>query len=62
MIDPMGRFTAKLGLGVESVLDATLPAAINQTVYSRYGNIPAAILVAIALIFVLRRRLSRQNL
>jgi apolipoprotein N-acyltransferase len=62
VIDPMGRILAQLGLGIEGVLDASLPAAIAPTVYARFGNISAAILVAIALIFVLRRRLSRSNL
>jgi apolipoprotein N-acyltransferase len=61
VIDPMGRIVAKLGLGIEGVLDASLPAAIGPTVYARFGNISAAILVAVALIFVLRRRLSRPN-
>jgi apolipoprotein N-acyltransferase len=41
------------------VLDSALPAAIAPTVYARVGNIPAAIFVAIALIFVIRRRFSR---
>jgi apolipoprotein N-acyltransferase len=62
VIDPMGRIVAQLGLGIEGVLDASLPAASAPTVYARFGNISAAILVAIALIFVLRRRLSRSNL
>jgi len=61
VIDPMGRIVAQLGLGIEGVLDASLPAAIAPTVYARFGNISAAILVAIALILVLRRRLSRPN-
>ena len=56
VIDPMGRIVARLGLGIEGVLDASLPAAIAPTVYARLGNIPAAIMVAVALIFVLRRR------
>ena len=61
VIDPMGRIVARLGLGIEGVLDASLPAASAPTVYARFGNISAAILVTIALILVLRRRLSRQN-
>jgi apolipoprotein N-acyltransferase len=61
VIDPMGRIVARLGLGIEGVLDASLPAAAAPTVYARFGNISAAILVAIALTLVLRRRLSRQN-
>jgi apolipoprotein N-acyltransferase len=61
VIDPMGRMVAQLGLGIEGVLDASLPAASAQTVYARFGNISAAILVTMALILVLRRRLSRQK-
>ncbi len=46
VIDPLGRIVAQLGLGVEGVLDAGLPAASPPTVYARFGDIPAAILVA----------------
>jgi apolipoprotein N-acyltransferase len=56
VIDPLGRIVARLGLGVEGVLDSTLPAAIAPTIYARFGDIPAAIIVAAALIFVVRRR------
>jgi apolipoprotein N-acyltransferase len=61
VIDPMGRIVARLGLGIEGVLDANLPAAISPTVYARLADIPAAILMAIALIFVARRRVKRQK-
>ena len=61
VIDPMGRIAAQLGLGLEGVLDANLPSAVAPTVYARIGNIPAAIIVTIALIFVILRRVSRQN-
>src|SRR5437879_9280942 len=56
VIDPLGRFVARLGLGVEGVLDSSLPSAIAPTIYARNGDIPAAIIVAVALIFVIRRR------
>jgi apolipoprotein N-acyltransferase len=62
VIDPMGRIVARLGLGIEGVLDASLPAAIAPTPYARIGNISAAILGAIALFFVLRRRLQQQKI
>ena len=48
VIDPVGRIVAGLGLGVEGVLDANLPAAIPPTIYARIGDIPAAMLVALA--------------
>ena len=41
VIDPLGRIVARLGLGVEGVLDSGLPAAIPPTVYARSGDIPA---------------------
>jgi len=61
VIDPVGRIVARLGLGIESVLDASLPAAIAPTVYARHPNIPAAIMLLLALIFVTHRRLTRQK-
>jgi apolipoprotein N-acyltransferase len=62
VIDPVGRIVARLGLGVEGVLDSTLPAAIPPTVYARVGDVPAAIIVAAALIVVVRRRLTKRIL
>ncbi|WP_024509602.1 apolipoprotein N-acyltransferase [Bradyrhizobium sp. ARR65] len=59
VVDPVGRVVAQLPLGREGVLDSGLPAAIAPTVYTRVGDSPAAIFVAVALIFVIRRRLSR---
>ncbi|MGB8397610.1 apolipoprotein N-acyltransferase [Bradyrhizobium sp.] len=61
VIDPSGRMVARLGLGVEGVLDAGLPAAIPPTIYARIGDIPAAVIVVLALIQVIRRRLARRN-
>jgi apolipoprotein N-acyltransferase len=62
VIDPLGRIVAELGLGIEGVLDSKLPAAIPPTVYARAGNIPAAILLAAAFLFVVRRRLAKRTL
>ena len=59
MIDPSGRIVAQLGLGLEGVLDARLPAALPPTVYARIGDIPAAIIVAAALLLVIRRRVAK---
>ncbi|WGR99332.1 apolipoprotein N-acyltransferase [Bradyrhizobium sp. ISRA443] len=61
VIDPLGRIVAQLGLGIEGVLDAGLPAAIAPTIYARIGNIPAAAIVIVALAIVLRRRLLRRK-
>jgi apolipoprotein N-acyltransferase len=56
VVDPVGRLIARLDLGVEGVLDSGLPAAISPTVYSKIGDIPAAMFVALAIIFAVRRR------
>jgi apolipoprotein N-acyltransferase len=61
VIDPVGRIVAHLGLGIESVLDANLPASIAPTLYARVQDIPAAIMLAVALIFVVYRRSKRQK-
>jgi apolipoprotein N-acyltransferase len=61
VIDPLGRFVARLDLGLEGVLDSTLPSAIAPTIYARVGDIPAAIIVAGALIFVIRRRVAKRT-
>jgi apolipoprotein N-acyltransferase len=60
VIDPMGRIVARLGLGVEGVLDSGLPAAIAPTIYARSGDIPAAIMIAAGLLFTLRRRVTKR--
>src|ERR1035438_4257345 len=61
VIDPVGRFVARLGLGVEGVLDSSLPMAIAPTVYARVGDIPAGIIIAAALFFVMRRRVAKRT-
>jgi apolipoprotein N-acyltransferase len=59
VIDPLGRVVARLDLGVEGVLDSRLPSAIPPTFYARTGDIPAAMMVAITILFVLRRRAKK---
>ncbi len=61
VIDPVGRIVARLGLGVEGVLDSSLPAAIAPTIYARSGDIPTAMMLAAALIFVIRRRVTKRS-
>ena len=61
VIDASGRIVARLGLGVEGVLDSGLPSAIAPTIYARSGDIPAAAIVLAALIFVIRRRSARRT-
>ena len=61
VIDPVGRIVARLGLGIEGVLDSSLPSSIAPTVYARVGDIPAAVIVAAGVIFVIRRRVSKRT-
>lgn len=56
VIDPLGRMVAQLGLGLEGVLDAGLPAAVAPTFYSRAGDFPAAVVVAACFALAVRRR------
>ena len=56
VIDPAGRMVASLPLGSEGVLDTPLPRSIAAPVYARLGDAPAAVLIAIALLAVLRGR------
>jgi apolipoprotein N-acyltransferase len=62
VVDPMGRVVAQLGLGIEGVLDSTLPAAIAPTVFARTGDLPVGILMAAALLLVIVRRGARRKL
>jgi apolipoprotein N-acyltransferase len=60
VVDPLGRIVAQLGLGIEGVLDSSLPSAVRPTVYARVGDIPAAVIVIAALVFAIRRRMARR--
>ncbi|MET0675178.1 MAG: apolipoprotein N-acyltransferase [Bradyrhizobium sp.] len=59
VFDPLGRVVARLGLGIEGVLDSNLPSALPPTIYARFGDIPAGIIVAAALLIVVRRRTTK---
>ena len=61
VIDPLGRIVARLGLGFEGVLDSQLPLPIPSTIYARFGDIPAAMIIAGGLLIALSRRISRRN-
>jgi apolipoprotein N-acyltransferase len=56
IIDPLGRYVARLDLGQEGVLDSLLPKALPPTLFSRVGNIPLAIALAISILIIMRRR------
>ena len=61
VIDPSGRIVARLGLGIEGVLDANLPSALPPTIYARLRDIPAGVILAVALLLVIRRRFARRK-
>jgi apolipoprotein N-acyltransferase len=60
VVDPVGRIINSLPLGSEGVLDAPLPQPIFAPLYVRFGDMPTAIMVTIALIVVVRRRLHAE--
>lgn len=45
MVDPLGRITASLPLGVDGFIDAQLPEALPPTVLARFGQWPAIWLI-----------------
>jgi apolipoprotein N-acyltransferase len=61
VIDPLGRIVARLGLGIDGVLDSGLPSALPPTIYARAGDIPAAIIVIVGFVFVFRRRVAKRR-
>ena len=56
VIDPYGRTRAALALGHQGVLDATLPAALPATLYSRFGDGGLAMLLCLLLISTVAMR------
>jgi apolipoprotein N-acyltransferase len=56
VVDPLGRIISSLALGSDGVIDAPLPRPVEPPIYARFGDIPAAILVFVALVLVLYRR------
>jgi apolipoprotein N-acyltransferase len=62
VVDPVGRVISSLPLGSEGVLDAPLPRPIGAPPYARFGDAPAIIIVTIAFIAVVRRRIEARML
>jgi apolipoprotein N-acyltransferase len=58
VVDPVGRIVNSLPLGSEGVIDSPLPRPISAPIYARVGDVPAAMLVAIAFLAIIRRRLQ----
>ena len=57
VVDPVGRILGSLPLASEGVLDAPLPRAIGAPIYARIGDAPAAALILIAFVLVIRGQL-----
>ncbi len=59
VIDPYGRTVRSLPLGTEGVLDAPLPRHIDPTLYARAGDMPAAVMLCIVGILLVRKRIRQ---
>ena len=59
VIDPLGRVIKSLPLGVEGVMDASLPRRIDPPLYERTGDAGIAVLIGATFIIVIRRRAKR---
>ena len=59
VVDPLGRVIKSLPLGIEGILDAPLPREIGPTLYVRTGDGLVGLILGIAAIFVVRRRVRR---
>jgi apolipoprotein N-acyltransferase len=62
VVDPVGRIVGSLPLASEGVLDAPLPRPIGAPVYARIGDAPTIIVVLVALVAVVRRRLRANTM
>ena len=62
VVDPLGRVIEKLPLGAAGAIDAPLPQPIAAPTYTRVGDLAAGMMVAIALLLLLHRRLQPKAL
>jgi len=62
VVDPLGRIVKSLPLGSEGIIDSPLPRPIGTPTYARVGDAPAAVMVAIAFVAVIRRRLRTSSM
>jgi apolipoprotein N-acyltransferase len=56
VVDPLGRIVRQLPLATEGVLDSPLPRPAAPTVYARFGDSIAAMMLALFLLIVMRYR------
>ena len=56
VVDPFGRIMDELPLGVEGIIDATLPVAEPITLYRKVGRFSLTATLAICLMFLIVRR------
>lgn len=62
LIDPYGRTKALLDLGTQGVIDARLPRPLPRTLYARFGDWTAVVLILSAwLIFLTHGRVSLRH-
>ncbi len=57
VIDPVGRTVRELPLGAEGVLDSALPRPLEPTVYARFRDGPAGLVILAILAILLWRQL-----
>jgi apolipoprotein N-acyltransferase len=62
VVDPLGRIVNSLPLGSEGVVDSPLPQPVAAPLYTRVGDLPAAVVVGVSLLALLRQRLQRKFL
>jgi apolipoprotein N-acyltransferase len=61
IIDPVGRIITKLPLDSEGIIDSRLPQRLQSTTYMTMGEGPVALLAAVSLIVVIRRRYTKSR-
>jgi apolipoprotein N-acyltransferase len=59
VVDPLGRIVRMLPLGVEGVLDASLPQTIPPPPFLKMRNAPLIVMFGVAIAMILKRRIRR---
>jgi apolipoprotein N-acyltransferase len=61
VVDPYGKITASLPLGVEGVLDARLPKGLPPTIFARHPFVGFVSLLLVAFVLCLSAKLRRNS-